>query len=78
MGKQTDDLKKKLQNVVDTECEYADKEGSSRLSTCSHRHWDKNVWNHRSQIIQAIKDRGYIVSQSTNHGVLDIVTTQDI
>ena len=68
----------KLQQVVDTEIKYATERGDSRLSTCNHSNWDRDVWNHRHTIIEAIRNRGFNVSTSTNWGVLDIVTTPKI
>jgi hypothetical protein len=70
-----DDIKTKLQQVVDTEIKYATERGYSSLSTCDYRNWDKDIWNHRHTIIEAIKNNGFHVSISTNWGVLDIVTT---
>lgn len=71
-------LEEKIQSVVNTECEYAAKKGSSKLSVCDHYNWDRDKWNYRHQIIEAIKSRGFNVSVSVNHGVTDIVTTQEI
>ena len=72
------ELELKLKNIVDTECNCADKYHRSKLSTCDARHWDKDVWNYRNDVINAIRKRGYIVTTSTNWGVLDIVTTKQI
>ena len=70
------DLIEKLQKVVQQECDYAEKNGASRLSTCGNHNWDQDIWNHREDIIDGIKRRGYRVSSSVNWGVLDIVTTK--
>ena len=71
-------IEEKIKQIVETEIEYAEKNGSTMLSTANHRHWDKDVWNYREQIIQAIRDRGYDVSVSVNHGVIDITTTKKL
>ena len=68
-------LKDKLQKVVDEECEYAAKRGSSKLSVCDHYNWDRDKYNYRREIITAIQKRGFNVRMSVNHGVIDIVTT---
>ena len=66
----------KLQNVVNTECDYAEKKGSSRFSVCDHYNWDRDLWNHRDAIVAAIRRRGYKVSISCRWGVTDIDTTK--
>jgi len=71
-------LEEKLQECVNSQCEYAESNGSTRLSTCSARNWDKDVWNHRGAIIDAIRSRGYRVSEETNFGVLDITITKKV
>ena len=72
------ELKNKLQNVVDNECKYADRNGSTNLSTCSDSSWDNDIWAHKDAIITAIRKRGYGVSCATNYGVLDITITKQI
>jgi hypothetical protein len=64
-----------IQEKVNYEAKYVEKYGTTTLSTCNHSNWDKNVWNYRQQIIEALKGRGYNVSCETNHGVLDIKIT---
>ena len=70
------EIQEKILREIDTECRYAEKNGTSRFSTCDHYNWDSDIWNNRQQIITGIRDRGYNVSQSTNWGVLDIITTK--
>lgn len=69
-------LQDKLQNAINTECSYADKNGSSRLSVCDHYNWDRDLWAHRESIIDAIRKRGYSVSVSVKWGVTDINITK--
>jgi hypothetical protein len=72
------DLKAKLIKIAEKEMEYANRDGSSKLSTCDYRGWDKDVWKYRKEIIQKIRDCGYNVSVSVAWGVTDIVTTKNI
>jgi hypothetical protein len=78
MQNQTQTLEEKLQDCVNSQCEYAEKNGSTKLSVCSERNWDSDKWNYRQDIMDAIRGRGYNVSQQTNWGVLDITTTKKI
>ena len=71
-------IEKKIKRQIDVECEYADKNGSAKLSTCSASNWDKDIYNYRNTIIEAIRNRGYNVSVSVNYGVIDIVTAPKI
>jgi hypothetical protein len=71
-------IQEKIQSVVDTNVESAEKNGSTTLSTCTDRTWDQDIWNYRYQIMDAIRAKGYNVSSSTNFGVLDIVITTKI
>lgn len=71
-------LKEKLTNVIEEEIKYAKRDGKSRLSTCDHSNWDKDIWNYKDAIIEGIRKRGYDVATSTNWGVLDITTTLNI
>ena len=72
------DLQAKLQSVINSACKYADKRGSTTLSTCNMSGWDNDIWNYQSQIIKAIRNRGYNVSVSVNWGVTDIVTSVQV
>jgi len=67
-------IQEKLQETVDYITERTEDVGSTILSVCkdSHYGWDKDEWTHRNTIINALKTKGYNVSQETNHGVLDI------
>jgi len=73
-----EELKNKLNEIAKKEMEYADMRGSSKLSTCDYRGWDKDVWNHRAAIIKKIRDGGYNVSVSVSWGVTDILITKPI
>ena len=71
-------IKEKIIKAINTECDYAEKNGSSKLSVCDHYNWDKDLWVYRHAIIDEIKSRGYDVSVSDKWGVTDIVTTQKL
>lgn len=73
-------MQEKLQKIINTEVESADKYGQSKLSACNMLGygWDRDVWNYRNVIIKGIMNRGYNVDVSVNWGVTDIITTQKI
>jgi len=71
-------LTQKLQDKIDYECKYADRDGSTRFSVCDHYSWDRDFWMHRNTIIDAIRNRGYSVSISSKWGVTDIDVTKII
>ena len=73
-----EELKNKLNEIAKTQMKYADMNGSTKLSTCDHRGWDKDVWNHRGAIIEKIRDSGYNISVSVSWGVTDILITKPI
>lgn len=67
-------IKKKIENIIESEIKYAEKNGSSNLSTCNYSGWDKDVWNYKDQIIKSIRDKGFLVSVNVKFGVTDITT----
>ena len=71
-------LENKISTIIGEQCEYAKMNGSSKLSTCNHSNWDRDTWNFKDQIIKSIRDKGFNVSVSVNHGVTDIVTTKKL
>jgi hypothetical protein len=73
-----ENLKEKLTRIAKQEMDYATENGSSTLSTCDYRGWDKDVWNNRQLIIKKLRDCGYNVSVKVAWGVTDIVTTKKI
>ena len=73
-----ENLKQKLEDFINTQARYADKDGSTSFATCSHSNWDRDIWNHKDEIIGAIRKRGYKVSSSTSFGVLDVVVRKDL
>ncbi len=73
-----EELKNKLSAIAKEEMEYADKYGSTTLSTCNYSGWDMDVWNHKSAIIKKIRESGYNVSVSVSWGVTDILITKPI
>lgn len=70
----------KLQIVVNNQCDITDKYGNSMLSTCDclSYGWDRDIYIHREEIIQAIRSRGYNVSVTCRHGVINITTSKTI
>ena len=74
------DLQKKLQKIVDENSKRVEETGRAHIDTCdaSYYGWDSDVWDHRHTIMNAFRNRGYQVSATTNHGVLDIVITKPI
>jgi hypothetical protein len=73
-----ENLRDKILKAVEIECQYATRDGSSKLSVCDHSNWDKDLYNFRHQIIDKIRERGFNVSVNSKWGVLDIVTTISI
>ena len=54
------------------------KDGYSNFSTCGHYNYDRDVWNFRHQIMDAIISRGYLVSSVVRHGVTDVTITKKL
>jgi len=75
-----DKLKEKLTQVIDIECRYADQTGSSHFDTCelSNYGWDKDIWNYRHEIADAIRKRGYEVTTQTSFGVTRFITKRNL
>lgn len=73
-------IQEKIQEKINSEASYADKEGSTSFSVCDawYYGWDKDFWNHRHTIMDALRKRGYQVSSKTNHGVLDITVVNPL
>jgi len=71
-------VQEKIQKCIDTECYYVEKNGSTVLSVCDHYNWDRDLWNYRHEIIDAMKNRGYNVSISCKWDVTDITITKKI
>ena len=67
-----------IQNLIDGMVNNVENDGTTKLSVCDERDWDKDLWNYRHQIMDALRGRGYIVNSSTNYGVLDIVVTKKL
>ena len=65
-------IETKLKDFIKNKLEYAEKNGYTKFSTCSHRNWDRDVWIYHQEIINSIKKRGYKVSAEVNWGVLDV------
>jgi len=67
-----------IQNLIDNMANNVENTGSAKLSVCDERNWDKDLWNYRHQIMNALRGRGYVVNSSTNYEVLDIVVTKKL
>ena len=70
------DYKDKLKKEINYHLNNVKKSGSSRLETCDHYLWDKDIWNHRHTIINKLRDEGLNVRSQMNWGVLDITITE--
>ena len=75
-----DKLKEKLTQVIDIECKYAVDNGTSHFDTCDAfgYGWDKDIWNYRHEIVDAIRKRGYSVSVQTSYGVTRFITKRNL
>jgi len=71
-------IQHEIQNLIDNMANNVENTSSAKLSVCDERNWDKNLWEYRHQIMDALRARGYIVNSSTNYGVLDIVVTKKL
>jgi len=67
-----------IQNLIDGMVDRVENDGTAKLSVCDARGWDKNLWNYRHQIMDALKGKGYVINSSTNYEVLDIVVTKKL
>lgn len=72
------DIKEKLQQFIDYQSEYVERDGHTTFSTCSHPNSDRIIWRFRGDIEGALRKRGYKVTSSVNHGVTDYVITKEI
>ena len=72
------ELKDKLNKEINYHLNNVKESGSSKFSTCDHYNWDKDIWNHRHEIINKLKDEGLNVSSQMNWGVLDITITANL
>ena len=78
MAKKIEDVKTKLQATVKRLADWANEEGSSRLSVCNYSGWDSDEWTHRHAIMDKLRSDGFTVTSKTNHGVLDISIVKNI
>jgi hypothetical protein len=72
------ELKEKLNKEINCHLNSVKESGSSKFSTCDYRGWDKDIWNHRHQIIDKLRDKGLNISTQINWGVLDVTITANI
>ncbi len=72
------ELKEKLNRIIDRQIELVNRFGSNTLSTCDHYSWDKDIWNYRHSIVDKLIEKGFNVDSKVNHGVLDITITANI
>lgn len=71
-------LQEKIQNFVDNEAKYVEKDGSTKFSTCDHRGWDQDIYNQLGAITTALRERGYNVNTRVNWGVTDVTITKKL
>lgn len=71
-------IQKKIQNFVDNKVRYIEENGKGKFSTCSASGWDQDVFIHRMEIIDALRNRGYEVMTDINYGVLDVYITKKL
>jgi len=71
-------VEQEIQSIIDNMANHVEKTGSTKLSVCNERNWDKDLWNYRHQIMDALRGRGYIINSSTNYEVLDIIVTKKL
>ena len=71
-------IQEKLQNFVNNEAKYVERDGTTKFSTCDHRNWDQDIYNHLGAITTALRERGYDVSIKVNWGVTDVTITKKI
>ncbi|MCP4851396.1 MAG: hypothetical protein GY900_06650 [Actinomycetia bacterium] len=71
-------IEEKLLGIVDLETMMAERTGHSRLSTCSARGWDGDVFRYKQDIIDKIESKGYRVTVESNWGVTDIITYKKV
>ena len=74
-----DDVKKKLQNYVESIAVNVEEDGKYHFEVCNLAPgygWDEDYYKHRSDIMSALRKRGYTVFSKTNFGVIDIDVTK--
>lgn len=71
-------LENKLKAFIQNEVDYIEKTGSTKISTCDHSNWDRDIWTHRQDIMNAFIEKGYSVYSKINWGVLDIYVTKHL
>ena len=76
--KKMNELKEKLNKLINGHVERITETGSSTFSTCDYRGWDKDIWVHRHSIIDRLVSTGYRVESAVNHGVLDVTITANL
>jgi len=69
-------MTQKIQDKINFELEYADKNGSTTFSVCDHYNWDRDFWDNRHVMINEMRSRGYNVSVSVKWGVTDILISK--
>ena len=74
------ELKEKLNKVINNHADYANKHGSSTLSVCDMYGygWDRDLWVHKDAIIKKLKSMGFQISESFKWDVLDITITANL
>jgi hypothetical protein len=74
----TDTIRTELLELVKSISISVERNGSAKISTCDAPNWDMNTWNYREEIKEALRNKGYRISETVNHGVTDIVITKTL
>lgn len=74
----TQDTATKLKRFIKELKEEVNKDGHTKFSTCDHYNWDRDIFNHREEIIQNLRNEGLNVGISSKWGVLDINISKNI
>ena len=67
-----EDIRIKIQNMIDTHVARVEQEGHISISVCNAPNWDINEWTYREDLISACRRQGFSVETAINFGVTDI------
>lgn len=76
--KENESLEQYLKRFIEHQIKYAEEDGSTTFATCDARYWDQDIYNHRHEIANAIRERGYNVEMARNYGVTDVTITKKL
>jgi hypothetical protein len=69
-------LEQKIQNKINDLTNEVERDGYTKFSVCDHYNWDRDLYNFRMQISNALSKRGYNVTSSVKWGVIDYQVTK--